>query len=1495
VIADCSDLLQCEARLAPEAARVNLLGQIALTQEDIAHLARLIREKLAPDMPAGTRLLRAEAPTCLACFLVWMGIVGYREGDYWSAVQESLGLELDANRQARLGQSFLAFLRDRGLPNPDIEGSHPYVTPILLHGGIPNSCLGKFFEQVVLPLVRRDLIDPSDPEEIVEELAVRRQEDEERAETERQRATLRKKASSLKRQIKLLRQAVDAYDGVLALWRLEEKAAQIDLTGLPDDLAAFQERRNEELGRLDRGIQALQQRQAGCQHTMAAFTQRDRRVLAQATEIERCVSGYPRLREHIQQADLLEIQARELAERAANQSKGILAQPWQDEYGEQLLQLPLDELEEEIVRLEAVVSQQSEAQEALDQHTVLQKTPSRGQQLLPYALALLALVLILLGTAVLSSWLLTVAGFGLIIVAGFTGWARRRKRVKLQREREALESDLRDLKAQHRTAQESIAGLLRDLSLSPRQVHSPSMELHQALGSLAGMYGELKGIRKRREELLQHIQPQMQSAQRLMAALDVQPTPSLDDAVTGMKRDLRKAQERQQAAVQAQMDLENRIRPQVATLSAQKQALINELATLEERLADLGEGDVQAGIERVQTQHQVLRDARQRRAALEEEYPDLEAIEHKIRDAQSKDALSHEANQMEAQRKDISAQIRVLTAELKHHLSAFPGVDDPICRYLLHGGTPAEDFLVGSVSLLFRTLSDGEIPGREEVDLPDRVVAGFEEWWDEYSRREPRGTDDLGEAARPGGQRFRTPIILLDPVAVEVMASLPVQRYSASLGGSVASMEVLGVRSEMRQACDLHLYEGAAGLVETQDREIRLLFPDRRYEFNLKSKGRLIRQWEITGIRGEEPYMAFEWRSGKLIRKEPLPQTRVWFLTRCGSTLGPAQAVLVEQVPLLDQWEEYGFFELDLSGVDQLKVINGQGQHFHIPVSAEVSSDLGLVSGQLLEDVDSEGSSVYVGPPPCVRIPIEDRAELRGGRLSIASDMDDDSPERKHFRLSDLGNALEISPDSRWVDVLLADEMLLGRHPLGRFTIWLRKRPHTKWTATICIVPDLRVRFDQVLYAPRKAGKQSSIRASVAVDEDMEFVPRPPAEILKSEPRYTIRIDRGEDALRGLLCRRGERETGVPLTVTIPKVRWRLQGLEEVQQDVWHDTVEEVWLGYWETAADLFLVVALPSYIEGSLCLSLGDHVRREDRKPLRDGKARFDLRAFGETFLTGPALQTFSLTLSDSPFGLDDTPLLSVRTRWEVDELVWDQEPRGRGMNLLTVTWTEKGKRGGKERIVRLWSLEGTGSEPLMEQKVPEGEHRVTFEARVATVPPGKYLLQVALQDPWDPPQPSCPSPDDPNTQIIEIVSKEDTWQGKMLCLCSIVDDEGQVHELEPGIYQIRISGASSRRLPIRTLDKGVDIPTSKGWFKGSLEVPPGTGLETEIAGTNPVRLEYDASQDRVTSIEDRDGDGAMYCLDCCRLYWKQETLIEEQKKHRIIGPIEAFGVSWE
>jgi len=1502
VIENCSNILQCEHKLSKEAQNVSLLGEIPLSPEDLDHLATLIRQAISPDISAGTRFLERKVPTCLACFLVWMGTSGYRDGDYWSAVRESTGLVEDPNWERKWGRIFLNFLKTNDLPCFEIKGGLTYVTPILAHGGIPNSCLDEFFEKVLLPMVHRDLSDPTDPEEIIHELIVRREDDEERAEVERQYDDLQRQARYLGRNARLARRSAEAFNEVIGLWRLEESISLDALANLPEDYEAFRDRKVAGLSNLEEKIRGFEQKRTHCQQVVASFTEQDKQVLAQAEAIERSISEYATLKEQVRTAAMLKALTEETVGRLRQQSAGVFSKPWSYEHGELLSQLPFDRLREEIERLDTLLSREAERQIALGRLRALPDTASRTQSILSVVSLLLGLILIVSGVELLLSWALIITGIGFTIVAGMTSWFWYRRRTNRQKQLELLKQAVREVASEQLRVRANISRILTGLPIAEQQLRSPFTELYQALISLADVYRELSETRSRCAQVEQEIQQRAQRLERTATNMGIKGADNLGDLISAMKRAFVEAGERQAAARRAERELEDSIRPGIEKLKAEQRVIREELAWVKKRLVELGGGDIQAGIRQMETQRQQQEMAVKLRAQLKEKYPDLAAIEREIRSAQrsgkDKSALEAEARQITEQLEQARAQADGVKRELAYYPTAFPGVDEPIRRYLLYGGKSAEEFLVNSVLLAHRSLTDQKVPNADDVSLPKRVVMAFECWWAQH-------IDELREQIRPDweetatGQRFRTPTISLDPAMAEITVHVHAQRYLASVGGTSALLEVMGSTSDsLCQTFPLRVYGIRGCLLETQDLDFPLPCPDYRYEFSLKSDSSVIQRWEVIAMRKEGPCIAFNWPSGKLIKDEELPGGRIWFLVRQGFSPEPADCILVEGRSLYGKWKEYDFLELDLEQVDELQIVDDQGQRFPILVSSGRSPVLEFIGGQWLEGVHSEGVEICVGSPPKVRIPIKDEAELRLWRLSILTEEESSLQDRKHYRLSELQEAMDVDADKGWVDVLLTDETLLGQRPVGVFTVRVRKPPYTDWRSTFCIVPNLQVEFDRDIYLPYEAGKTPEIHAKILVVEGAEFAPHPPAELLEVRDNfYAVRIDGTENVLRGTLLPRppGENQR-VPLTINVPKVKWRLQGLEDDQHAVWCNTVEEVWLGDWETSSELFLIVALPSFVDGPLELSLDGNSGRKEEKVLREGKARFDLLAFGDALRAGPSLQTFTLTLPESQFGIDHTPLFKVRTRWEVEDVECIQEARGRTITL-NVTWTEKGRTGNRDRVVRLWSLSGVLSNPIIEQKVWEGTS-VTLRANVRDLPPGTYLLQLALEDPWSTTEVSRPALDDPNTQMIVVVPIGDLRQGQVLSICSIADDDGQLYQLGEGACKIRIVGKIiNRRLPTDVGTEHVRITrNNEGWYVGNIEVVGDPELEVEVDQANPVKFDYDISKDLITAIEDKEGEGAMYCRRCRKLYWSEEVNKEEERKeHPIFGPVEVFKIHWE
>ncbi len=167
MIQDAADLFECETVLSRQLDAVVLLSQLRLRPNDVRRLRTFIQAEIEQKGAEGVEFLTEFAPVCLACFMVWEGILHYGGGDYWSAVTQILPFP---SVPEKLGRFFLNFLTRHQLPVFTQEGKH-YITTILAHGGIPDTCLKDFFQHLLAPVLNDELELPSDigTDELIDE------------------------------------------------------------------------------------------------------------------------------------------------------------------------------------------------------------------------------------------------------------------------------------------------------------------------------------------------------------------------------------------------------------------------------------------------------------------------------------------------------------------------------------------------------------------------------------------------------------------------------------------------------------------------------------------------------------------------------------------------------------------------------------------------------------------------------------------------------------------------------------------------------------------------------------------------------------------------------------------------------------------------------------------------------------------------------------------------------------------------------------------------------------------------------------------------------------------------------------------------------------------------------------------------------------------------------------------------------------------------------
>ncbi|MDO9527635.1 MAG: hypothetical protein Q7J27_00575 [Syntrophales bacterium] len=1421
MIEECNDILECENRLSPVIPKTSLLGEIPLSTEEVDKLGSFIKEQISDNIQGGTKFLKTKTPTCFACFLVWKGIFDYSDGDYWSGFREFAGLS-DPSWQAKWGKIFINFLETNGLPPFDnIKDAHRYVTPILMHGMIPNSCLDEFFEKILLPMVKQDLTDPSDLSFL---LKIRREDDNERYSIEKEIEELKAKKGSISSKLNRVRSLIKIWDDLDKIKALEEKVGnRNELAYLPEDPLEYKSKKNWAIQKLQKEIEKLESEKKQCEQQRKKFSEVDKEVLAHSGAINQCINILPKLEQELLRVTELKAEENLLKERIEKDAQSIFFEPWNEKFALIIRELPLDNLKDRIEKFNSIRISES----------IIKRT---------YFTKLLTVI---------------------------KKWMNHLSPRFIKREKTAQEMQV------------EISEMLKKLPVGKKVIEWPQTELIHNLEQLCEKHETLCQLHEIRGYKEMETYEQISGIKNVAETVGVATTGDIKHVVMTIKTKLAEAQNNKRSAIQAEQQIEEK-ESNIRELMVNKELIVKELQEIDDHLAELGNGDIQLGIERLEQQRNAQLQTELLKKDLIKAYPDLESLEREKNGAQ-KNGKDKSYYNSEIDRLDLEIeQIKQKTTELKEKLEQipepFPYVDEPTRRFLLYGGDTARDFLVQSAQMVNQAMTEQSVPSADETGLPERVVARFEEWWKEYCKIS-EGGDEIVSPEKL--DRFRSPLIYFDPALIEIKVHFPSQRFSISDKISGICLIINEDKQYSQKEQLLRAYQYNKDCLATEELDFPLPFPSYIYKFTLKSDDQIIWCWNIQGMSITQPFMAFSSNSKRLIHEAELPKGEVLIVLHKEFFLEPNR-IVIEVADLHGKWREYKYLKVDLSNVGQLNLVDKQNNKYKVSISMERKLEPTLYGGQILRGCCSEEENIYVGEPPSICIPVENNAEIKGWVVSIPKNSDSTLVESKHYRLNELEEISNIDRNDGLLIIPLSNEKCIGKNPVGRFTVRLRNDVrHIFKRLSFCIVPHLKLGFDKDIYLPCEEGT-AQVKLTLDGLEQMKFEPRGQVKIIDfKRGSYRLETISSEHSIHGILRYTFPKGNliPVPITIEIPRLTWRLDGMPNNEYSSESNKVEEIWFGDLENAQEsLSLIVTMPSFINGQGRLSPID-IDQVSEKKICEGKVRFDLLGFSDTLREDDEpLQTFELTVPDSELSIDNVELFTVRTRWEVEDIECIQQFRN-GMLILKISWKgEKGKSEG-QRVIRLWKIDSPNSD-FDEWQVPEDSYGMEIEEEKERIPPGEYRVHIDVDDEnsWSSTKPTMPPDDYLNTIDIQVV--EEILKGK-INIISVIDKNGHKHTLKYR-YNIDIEGRISKR----TLPDGVDSKVKiyqyhEGWYVGNISVAGRSTFETGTDVFNPVKFEYISTKHLIDSLQDNDNDGVFFCTLCKELFWS----LKRYKKERGMG----------
>ena len=239
-----------------------------------------------------------------------------------------------------------------------------------------------------------------------------------------------------------------------------------------------------------------------------------------------------------------------------------------------------------------------------------------------------------------------------------------------------------------RTSQEirvEISEILKDLPIDERVIECPQPELVHNLKQLCDDYVTICHLRETKNSVEKKNNEQINGIKSVAQAVGVDITGNVQSIIADIRNKLADARRNKQTADQAEKqikEIENNIRE----LTAEKDALFEELQEIDEHLAKLGNGDVQFGVEQLKQRRDAQLKAQSLRNGLTRRYPDFRSLERDKDEAQrnstDKSYYISEKDSSNVKLEQIKQEIAELVEELKQIQTPFSSVDEPTRRFL---------------------------------------------------------------------------------------------------------------------------------------------------------------------------------------------------------------------------------------------------------------------------------------------------------------------------------------------------------------------------------------------------------------------------------------------------------------------------------------------------------------------------------------------------------------------------------------------------------------------------------------------------------------------------------------------------------------------------------------------------------------------------------------------------------------------------------------------
>ncbi len=476
------------------------------------------------------------------------------------------------------------------------------------------------------------------------------------------------------------------------------------LRGLPTDPAGEMRALQDRMGSLGRRLGELRAEKAEPQSAVDAFGSAERELLSRSDDVSVFLARRAELAAERDRHAVLENEARELRGRMEAAAAQVLSAPLTDDVATALARVPVADLRERIRRAQAA-REERRVREAAAVPPGARSRPAPALAVAAMAVLASAAVLLWVGLSG-GGTLATGAGalVGLVGVALLLAWSRGRAAGPMNSSRHpASATETRD--DAETAAVAAVADILGGLPVSPSLLEPPSEALVSSLERLQDLIRDHDERSRTADASTRRLRSADETAAELARALgrgadlDAQALASL------LERDLRRAQRVEEAAAASERELRRLAREEERTRQELAEAEAT-LAALRERLAAAGDGDPDVGLAIVRERIQAGERAEQLEAELERAHPDLDALRHRIGDAEA-------AGERWTREEDEVARRRTAVEDLTHRVEELATRAEGLDKELAHLRTgETVDAIDGQIA----TLEEEELTLLQERD-----------------------------------------------------------------------------------------------------------------------------------------------------------------------------------------------------------------------------------------------------------------------------------------------------------------------------------------------------------------------------------------------------------------------------------------------------------------------------------------------------------------------------------------------------------------------------------------------------------------------------------------------------------------------------------------------------------------------------------------------------------------------------------------------------------